>query len=514
MTALPGFTPTYDANGNLLTDSAHTYTWDANGRPVSIDTVNVTYDAFDRMAEQNRSGSYTEVVYAPSGFKLALMSGQTLQKAFVPLPSGAKAVYTATGLSYYRHPDWLGSSRLASTPSRTIYADVAYAPFGESYSSSGTGDLSFTGQNQDTVSGLYDFPQREYSPTQGRWISPDPLGIGGAKITNPRTWNRYAYALNDPLSMVDPNGECSEPGGPNGLSAGQVGVCVDVFIAAPTIGDYGIFNGVGDGRGPVSDDPSATFRVEYSIVYDSNNDMVSVSVTTDPSVVSFMGALFSASLTGDTTGNVTGTANSDGSWTVSIDTSSLNGWAGAPAAPDQPILLDLSLTISPDGTVESDGGQRSAFPSLEVWSYQPGQDPYNVLYIPESGNPNDLGSLNQDVPSTGDPSTTVAPGDNNSGDNGTQDGSGQDGSGDGGGGGGGGGDGGGCGGGDGGDQADDECSAAISTKGNVLMANIASPERSFSVVAFGDEMALFRTGQRTRDCSSNSHIDPVRVEDN
>jgi len=27
MTALPGFTPTYDANGNVLTDSVNTYTW-------------------------------------------------------------------------------------------------------------------------------------------------------------------------------------------------------------------------------------------------------------------------------------------------------------------------------------------------------------------------------------------------------------------------------------------------------------------------------------------------------
>jgi hypothetical protein len=59
--------------------------------------------------------------------------------------------------------------------------------------------------------------------------------------------------------------------------------------------------------------------------------------------------------------------------------------------------------------------------------------------VPESGNPNDLGSLDQDVPRTGDPSATCTPGDNtgdNSGDGGTQDGSG--------GGGGGGGDGGGA----------------------------------------------------------------------
>jgi len=47
------------------------------------------------------------------------------------------------------------------------------SPFGEPYAQAGTSDLSFTGENQDTVPGLYDFPFREYA-TQGRWPSPDP----------------------------------------------------------------------------------------------------------------------------------------------------------------------------------------------------------------------------------------------------------------------------------------------------------------------------------------------------
>src|SRR5664280_3760807 len=83
--------------------------------------------------------------------------GQTLQKAFVPLLGGAQAVYNGSGLQYYRHSDWLGSSRLAVKPDRTVYFDGAYAPFGEDYNDNGTflKDLSFTGQNQDTVNGLY-----------------------------------------------------------------------------------------------------------------------------------------------------------------------------------------------------------------------------------------------------------------------------------------------------------------------------------------------------------------------
>jgi RHS repeat-associated protein len=154
------------------------------------------------MVEQNRSGVYTQIVYAPTGAKLALMNGQALQKAFLPLTGGATAVYTASGLSYYRHSDWLGSSRLASTPTRTVYSSTAYAPFGEPYAQSGTADLSFTGQNQDTAGGSYDFLAREYA-IQGRWPSPDPMG---GDIGNPQSLNRYAYVLNNPLALTDPLG--------------------------------------------------------------------------------------------------------------------------------------------------------------------------------------------------------------------------------------------------------------------------------------------------------------------
>jgi hypothetical protein len=45
-------------------------------------------------------------------------------------------------------------SRLATTPNQTLYSSTAYAPFGEPYKQSGTTDLSFTGQDQDTVSGM------------------------------------------------------------------------------------------------------------------------------------------------------------------------------------------------------------------------------------------------------------------------------------------------------------------------------------------------------------------------
>ncbi len=211
--AIPGVSVSYDANGNLLTDNLNSYTWDKNwGNMLTVTagstTVTATYDALGRMVENNTGGMFTEIVYAPTGANVAYVHGTTLVKALIILPGGAKAVYTSSGLAYYRHSDWLGSSRLTSTASAptTAYSSLAYAPFGEQYATSGTADASFTGQDSSTVTSLYDFQFRESSPSQGRWISPDPLGRGAVTRANPQSWNRYAYVVNNPLSLVDPLG--------------------------------------------------------------------------------------------------------------------------------------------------------------------------------------------------------------------------------------------------------------------------------------------------------------------
>src|SRR5208337_4060178 len=211
---IPGVTgPYYDSNGNVIKDGFHSYTWDAEGLPHSVDSLVFTYGALGRAVED--SGG-TQLVYNPQGGRLGFMSGQTFQTGRVPLMAGAWARYLASGLALYRHPDWLGSVRLSSTPIQgQPYYDGAYAPYGESYAEWGTTDHQFTGQKEDTVGDLYDFPFREYHSTQGRWLSPDPAGLGAADPTDPQSWNRYAYVLNNPTSLVDPLGLGCQPGTPN-----------------------------------------------------------------------------------------------------------------------------------------------------------------------------------------------------------------------------------------------------------------------------------------------------------
>lgn len=245
----------YDGNGNLISDgvggTAHTYTWDADGNMLSTDGSSVTmiYDAMDRMVEQTRGSSHTEIVYGPYGLKLALMNGQNLVNAFVKIPGGSRAVYDGSGLAYYRHSDHLGSSRLATTPSRTKYYDVAYAPYGEDYNRSGTSDLSFTDEHQDTVNGgwttnLYDFMLREYRTAHGRWTSPDPVGLGAVDPTNPQSWNRYAYVLNNPLAMIDLLGDdgCYTTAGSWLNDKGSIGSC---FSGPESYGNYWVSDETG-----------------------------------------------------------------------------------------------------------------------------------------------------------------------------------------------------------------------------------------------------------------------------
>lgn len=62
-----------------------------------------------------------------------------------------------------------------------------------------------TGKERDSESGLDNFGARYNASTMGRFMTPDPL-LSSGHPSNPQTWNRYAYALNNPLSIIDPTG--------------------------------------------------------------------------------------------------------------------------------------------------------------------------------------------------------------------------------------------------------------------------------------------------------------------
>ena len=88
-----------------------------------------------------------------------------------------------------------------------------YLPFGGVHVATGGIDLRFPGQWFQAESGLYQNWMRDYDPTTGRYLEPDPLGlVDGASV--------YGYALQNPGRYVDPRGEWRLPGDPGGLPKG------------------------------------------------------------------------------------------------------------------------------------------------------------------------------------------------------------------------------------------------------------------------------------------------------
>ncbi len=58
-----------------------------------------------------------------------------------------------------------------------------------------------TGEQHDAESGLVYLRARSYDPASGRFLQPDPLGLGGGDHS------LYAYAGNRPTLLTDPRGE-------------------------------------------------------------------------------------------------------------------------------------------------------------------------------------------------------------------------------------------------------------------------------------------------------------------
>ncbi len=65
----------------------------------------------------------------------------------------------------------------------------------------------FTGKERDSESGLDNFGARYYSSPMGRFTSVDPIWVKIDRLLDPQRLNLYAYARNNPLAFLDPDGE-------------------------------------------------------------------------------------------------------------------------------------------------------------------------------------------------------------------------------------------------------------------------------------------------------------------
>jgi RHS repeat-associated protein len=86
-----------------------------------------------------------------------------------------------------------------------------YYPFGETKVATGCreSDQRFTGKPTDAESGLQYYGARYMANSLGRFTSVDPARES-FEPSAPKTWNRYAYAADDPLNLIDGDGRLIE----------------------------------------------------------------------------------------------------------------------------------------------------------------------------------------------------------------------------------------------------------------------------------------------------------------
>jgi RHS repeat-associated protein len=202
---------TFDNAGNMTNDGSYTYTYSAENEILSGGGVTYTYDG-NWMRVKKSSGTLYWRDIAGNTIEETNLSGTRLnQYVFF---GGRRAVRRDSGGSYYYfQTDQIGSTRsitkVTSAGSASICYDADFTPFGSEmmHTTTCAPSYKFTGYERDPETGLDYAFNRYYNPRIGRFMSSDPLGSAASNYQNPQSWNRYAYVLNKPLTLVDPRGE-------------------------------------------------------------------------------------------------------------------------------------------------------------------------------------------------------------------------------------------------------------------------------------------------------------------
>ncbi len=163
---------------------------------------------------KTQGSAWTEHYFGPDGSTDAEYTAGGWARGYVYLGGRQIAEY-GNGTTYFIHPDHLGSTRLMTNLNQSVYGSFDFLPFGEQIVGGSGTTHKFTGDERDSESNLDTTWFRQYSSTLGRWMHPDPAGLAAVDPSNPQSWNRYAYVLNNPLALVDPTGmdDCAHTSG-------------------------------------------------------------------------------------------------------------------------------------------------------------------------------------------------------------------------------------------------------------------------------------------------------------
>ena len=226
-THIGDLTFTYDANGNQLgwsndlNGTRRAIIWDEENRIQSI------FDNGQEMTYKYDAAGQRVIKRGPQGETVTVNQYYTVRNATL----GTKHIYVgetrmASKLvksnsrekdQYYYHPDQLGSSNYVTDANGQVYEHMEYFPSGETWvQEAGNTQRTpylFTGKELDEETGLYYYGARYYDPRTSLWQSPDPAladylsNPSSGDVYNPANLSLYAYAAQNPVKYVDPDGQ-------------------------------------------------------------------------------------------------------------------------------------------------------------------------------------------------------------------------------------------------------------------------------------------------------------------
>jgi RHS repeat-associated protein len=165
-----------------------------------------TYDVNNNLIGETVNGVQQRwTVYDGANPYLDLTASGQVSERYITDPTGLDTFWArvnSSGVADWYVTDALGSVRDIVSPTGTVLDTLTYDAYGSilSESSPSNGDrFKYAGGQYDSGLGLINFCERWYKPTDGGWISQDPLGL--RPDTNP-----YRYVDNAPTNGTDPTG--------------------------------------------------------------------------------------------------------------------------------------------------------------------------------------------------------------------------------------------------------------------------------------------------------------------
>lgn len=195
----------YDAAGNLIKDADKSYSYDNLNRLKTVsqnskELANYQYNSFSQRIMKDVNGNKTIFIYNSAGQLLEERNlAQNVTKDYI-YADGQLIGLAENGQIVYIVTDHLNAPQIVMDQSGKSIWSAKYDPFGK-VTITGNYKLNVRtdGQYQDEETGLYYNWYRYYSPSLGRYITSDPVGMEAGV-------NTYIYVNGSPINITDPMG--------------------------------------------------------------------------------------------------------------------------------------------------------------------------------------------------------------------------------------------------------------------------------------------------------------------